>query len=167
MWMVWPVMSLRVWMPCVRTWLCSPSMGAEAARAVLVEGENPLSGGATSWMLLIEFFSSVSDFSAVWSFAQMRSQSCCCQPSPACLPAPSKHSTKRTSRGSVTVPPCTCTMPFTLKSCPFWPRPMLMRFAGGCDSLGGWYVHSSGCSRTTHVLQGTVWSHLTFRWRHG
>ena len=98
---------------------------------MLVEGENPLSGGATSWMLLIEFFSSVSDFSAVWSFAQMRSQSCCCQPSP------------------------------------FWPRPMLMRFAGGCDSLGGWYVHSSGCSRTTHVLQGTVWSHLTFRWRHG
>lgn len=72
-------MSLRVWMPWVRTWLCSPSMGAEAARGVEVEGEKPLIGGATSWMLLIEFFSSVSDFSAVWSLAQMRSQSCCCQ----------------------------------------------------------------------------------------
>lgn len=50
-------------------------MGAEAARGVDVEGEKPLIGGATSWILLIEFFSSVSDFSAVCSFAQMRSQS--------------------------------------------------------------------------------------------
>jgi hypothetical protein len=79
MWIVWPVMSLRVCIPCVRTWLCSPSMGAEAASGVEVEGEKPLIGGATSWTLLIEFFSSVSDFSAVCSFAQMRSQSCCCQ----------------------------------------------------------------------------------------
>jgi hypothetical protein len=54
-------------------------MGAEAASGVEVEGEKPLIGGATSWTLLIEFFSSVSDFSAVCSFAQMRSQSCCCQ----------------------------------------------------------------------------------------
>ena len=48
-------------------------MGAEAARGVEVEGEKPLIGGATSWTLLIEFFSSVSDFSAVCNFAQMRS----------------------------------------------------------------------------------------------
>lgn len=80
MWTVWPVMSLRVWIPCVRTWLCSPSMGAGAARGVDVEGEKPLIGGATSETLLIEFLSSLSDFSAVCSFAQMRSQSCYCQP---------------------------------------------------------------------------------------
>lgn len=79
MWIVCPVMSLRVCIPCVRTWLCSPSMGAAAANGVDVEGEKPLRGGATSETLLIEFFSSLSDFSAVCSFAHMRSQSCCCQ----------------------------------------------------------------------------------------
>jgi hypothetical protein len=76
--------------------------------------------------------------------------------------------TMRTSRGRVTVPPWMCTRPFE-KSLPlWWPTGcMLMRFAGGCVSEGGWYEQSSGCSRTTHVLHGTFWSHLTLRCRHG
>ena len=74
---VWPVMSLRVCMPCARMWLCSPSIGAAAANGVLPEAawEKPLMGGGTSATLLMEFFSSPSDFSACCNLAQMRSQS--------------------------------------------------------------------------------------------
>jgi hypothetical protein len=74
---VWPVMSLRVCIPCVRTWLCSPSMGAAAANELSpADGPKPLVGGGISATLLMEFFSSPSDFSACCSLAQMRSQSC-------------------------------------------------------------------------------------------
>jgi hypothetical protein len=110
-------------------------MGAAAASEVFPdpEGEKPLVGGGISATLLIEFFSSPSDFSACWSLAQMRSQSCysqhCSQSLWLCV--------MRTSRGKVTVPPCIWTMPFE-KSCPVWASPMVIRFAGGCDSLGGW-----------------------------
>jgi hypothetical protein len=92
-------------------------------------------GGGISATLLMEFFSSPSDFSACWSLLQMRSQSCHCQ----LLPHGQREERGPTSRGSVTVPPWMWTMPFE-KSCPFWPSPMpmLIRFAGGCDSLGGW-----------------------------
>jgi hypothetical protein len=135
---VWPVMSLRVCMPWVRTWLCSPSKGAAAANDVFPDaaGEKPLVGGGISATLLMEFFSSPSDFSACCSLAQILSQSFShCQR----LPCVWWWENARTSRGKVTVPPWIWTMPFE-KSCPFCPKPkpMLMRFAGGCDSLGGW-----------------------------
>jgi len=58
-------------------------------------------GGGISATLPTAFFKSLSDFSACCSFPQMRSQSCYGQytaiPSVICV---------RTSRGSVTVPPC-------------------------------------------------------------
>jgi hypothetical protein len=76
---VWPVMSLRVWIPWVRTWLCSPSIGAAAAKGVLPEpsaGEKPFRGGGISATLTMEFFRSLSDFSACCSLPHMRSQSC-------------------------------------------------------------------------------------------
>lgn len=54
-------------------------MGAEAAKGVLpaVAGEYPFVGGfgGTSETLATEFLRSARDFSAVCSFAQMRSQS--------------------------------------------------------------------------------------------
>ena len=101
---VWPVMSLRVCIPWVRTWLCSPSMGAAAARGVFPDpsaGEKPFIGGGISATLPTAFFKSLSDFSACCSLPQMRSQSCHGQYT---FTLPVMY--MRTSRGSVTVPPC-------------------------------------------------------------
>jgi hypothetical protein len=57
------------------------SGGTSAANEVFPDaaGEKPLVGGGTSVTLLMEFFSSPSDFSACCSLAHIRSQSCHCQ----------------------------------------------------------------------------------------
>jgi hypothetical protein len=79
-------------------------MGAAAARGVFPDpsaGEKPFIGGGISATLPTAFFKSLSDFSACCSLPQMRSQSCHGQYT---FPLPVMY--MRTSRGSVTVPPC-------------------------------------------------------------